>query len=119
MPPEKARRLAAWGFWGFVVLGMFTDTGQRAPALLMIVQVFVMTFTAFAWVHFDAKLRGRHLGRLMRMGIVALAAVFVPVYVIRSRGSVGALKSFGKFFGILLLLSVISVVVLSLTGRPI
>jgi hypothetical protein len=72
-------------------------------------------FIAFGWVHFDSRVRGILVGPALRIGVAGLAAVFVPVYVIRSRGWSQGLKSLARFLVILLagtaMFSILSAVV--------
>lgn len=41
---------------------------------------------ALLWVSGDARLRGWRLGLPMKLGLVLLMIVFIPVYLMRSRG---------------------------------
>jgi hypothetical protein len=51
-----------------------------------IAEALVFSVIIFVWVVEDARRRNFHLSALLKIGVVALGAIFVPVYMIRSRG---------------------------------
>ncbi|HUX82334.1 MAG TPA: hypothetical protein VMV35_05820 [Halothiobacillus sp.] len=65
----------------------------------------------FAWVYYDSRARGIHLGRWFKIGIASLSLVFVPAYVYQTRGlgkgslmmSVFLLKLIGTYLVITLI----------------
>lgn len=52
---------------------------------------------ALAWARLDARARGVALGAGMRIGLVLLAAAFVPAWLFRSRPPEQAWAALGRF----------------------
>lgn len=61
---------------------------------------------ALAWARLDAQARGIELGTGMRVGLVMLAAAFVPVWLLRTRPPQQAWLALGRFALWLVLLAV-------------
>jgi hypothetical protein len=82
-------------------------------------ETLVLAAIMFIWVVEDARRRNIQISALFKVGVVAMGAIFVPVYLIRSRGPRSALKSiavFGlEFVGCVLAASVL-MVALEMTG---
>jgi hypothetical protein len=69
----------------------------------------------FAWYYYDSIDRGFKRTRLMSMGVIVLAIIFLPVYLIRSRSGNQRWLAVLKFFAFMFLLGVVAVV----SGLPI
>jgi len=110
--------------WLFLVTVMFSSI---ADAVLpsgrtgggTVAEVIVFSIIMFLWVREDARRRNVNLSPLLKVGVVALGAIFVPVYMIRSRGFRSASRSMAifaaQFFGCLVA-TVIVLTVLQMTG---
>jgi hypothetical protein len=69
----------------------------------------------FAWLHYDEHQYTYRRSALLNMGIVALAILFVPVYLIRSRPAGRRLLSVVAFFGVVALWVVIGLLTTAVT----
>lgn len=65
--------------------GWIEEMRGSARTVLLLSEVLVYTVLILAWIHIDSIERGYARSRLLNVGIIALALVFVPVYLIRSR----------------------------------
>ena len=70
-------------FVNLFVAAYYPDLLQ-APALQLTVGL-TAGLLAVAWAHVDARLRGRQLPMALAVGIVMLAALFIPVWLFLSR----------------------------------
>jgi hypothetical protein len=69
----------------------------------------------FAWMHFDERRHTYRRSPLLNIGIVALAILFVPVYLIRSRPPGRRLLSVLAFFGVVALWLLIAAITAAVT----
>jgi hypothetical protein len=82
-------------------------------------EALVLAAIMFIWVVEDARRRNIQISALFKMGIVAMGVIFVPIYLIRSRGLRSALKGiavFGLEFAGCLLGASVLMAVLEMTG---
>jgi len=87
-PQQKTRVLWAFAAISFIsganpVIAMSADTVR----LIELVLLFAMVFMIFLWYRIDADERGFKRTPLLNMAIVMAAALAIPYYLIRSRGS--------------------------------
>ena len=61
-------------------------------------QVLVYTALILGWVHLDAAERSNARPRWLTIGVIAIAIVFVPVYLLRSRPKGARARALGGFF---------------------
>jgi len=83
-------------FFAFLI-GLLVSAKNTADSQLF--GAFALTFITFLWVRADARQRGFQLGSLFKVGVIILAVVFVPAYLIKSRGLRTASKSMAIFVG--------------------
>jgi hypothetical protein len=87
-----------------VLDGGLSGALANAPRNVQMYQFFASTIAvvslSFWWVHNDSVARGVRRSPLLNVGIVALAVVFVPVYLFRSREPGARLKAILTFFGL-------------------
>ena len=69
----------------------------------------------FAWLHYDAPQWSYRRSPLLNVGIVAIALVFVPVYLIRSRPPGRRLRAILGFLGLFVLWLLIGAVTFAIT----
>ena len=69
----------------------------------------------FAWLHYDERRFGYRRSALLNIGIVALAILFVPVYLVTSRPAGRRLLSVLAFFGVVALWFIIGVITKAVT----
>ena len=78
------------------VLGAWTE-GARGTTrtLLFWSQILIDTALIFAWVHADSIERHYVRSPLLNIGVIGLAVVFVPVYLVKSRPRGARAKALG------------------------
>ncbi len=81
--------LSPVGF-GTYDLFAYEDDGQLASSHLFLVIVGIGSI--LAWCSFDAKIHDFVISQGLRFGIILVAAIAVPVYLVKTRGWPGALK---------------------------
>ena len=78
--------------WIFLALVFLSTTAsavngyQKDAGGQMLVQGIVFTFITLMWVNADARQRKLTVTRLFKLGVIGFAGVFVPVYLISTRG---------------------------------
>lgn len=102
--PEDRTRLSRqrsnvlWTFLGMVALegtlGATLGEEGRAPAASLLIFTFIELALILAWVHFDSLERGFRRSAMLNIGIVAMALVFVPMYLYQSRKPEDRIKAF-------------------------
>lgn len=70
----------------------------------------------FMWVHYDSIERGYRRSALLSIGIVALALVFLPAYLVKSRPPGERLRAFFGLAVIVLLMALAEWIAGSITG---
>ena len=70
--------------------------------------IIILSALTFAWVHADSVERRYSRSRLLSVGIVGLAIVFIPVYLFKSRPSGAKAKSLIVFVVLFLFFIAIS-----------
>jgi len=68
--------------------GLFADALSVAPTTRLIADfgpTLVGVGFIFAWLHYDEKEHAYRRSPLLNIGILLLAIIFVPVYLVRSR----------------------------------
>ena len=72
------------------------------------VNVVVGGLIIFSWLIYDNRARGHSSSPLFKIGVVALAVVFVPIYLFKTRKAktacISILKYLGKFLIVFVLL---------------
>lgn len=79
--------LIAFGVFAFLngaTSQYLVGSSARAPAQLCFMLIAVGFY--FAWYYFDSEAIGYRRGKLLNVGVVALAIVALPYYFFRSRG---------------------------------
>jgi hypothetical protein len=80
--------------------------GHEQDAAISVMQGGVLAFVALWWMIEDSRQRQFVVSALFKIGVVAISGVFIPAYLIRSRGIRAAFMSMGIFvlqlFGIML-----------------
>jgi hypothetical protein len=112
--PAHARR-ALWSLLGLAfAIGASTavadarQTGE--PPVWTLLYNLGFGALTYAWVHFDSLRQGHRPSLLLRLGVVLLAAVALPWYLIRSRrGSARwiALVRLAGFFALLVVVATV------------
>jgi hypothetical protein len=69
----------------------------HAPNAAISMQGAVVALVALWWLIEDSRQRQFPVSPLFKVGVVAISGVFIPVYLIRSRGIRAAAKSIGVF----------------------
>jgi len=62
-----------------------------------LVEVLLFTFVILMWVNADSRERNVTVTRLFKVGVVCMAGIFVPLYVIRTRGWPAGAQRLGVF----------------------
>jgi hypothetical protein len=92
----------------FAALGFATSfldaRGVREPQVMQLGSVFVFSALTFAWFWVDSEARSYKRSPFLSVAIVALGALAVPYYLLRSRPRGQRLKAIGAFVGFILLL---------------
>lgn len=65
--------------------------------ILFWVPLVANAFLFFTWAQLDAAERNYRLSSTLKVGIVGLAVIFIPVYLVKSRSQGERLKAIGKF----------------------
>lgn len=101
--------------WAFAVVSFFAGANpviamsDESMRMVELGLVFAMVFLVFLWYRIDADQRGFQRSMLLNVGIVMIAAVAVPYYLIRSRGwqegPAAVLKALLVFLGSIVLSS--------------
>jgi hypothetical protein len=87
--------LGAVGLLG-AFLAMHPYFGTRNGVILLNAASIVLSLLLlFFWLHADGKETGYRRSRWLNVGIVMLAAVFVPYYLYRARPAGRRLRAFG------------------------
>jgi O-antigen/teichoic acid export membrane protein len=90
MNADIALRNAKRFFWIWLVAsllsGVLISPHSSIYTGISALIVVVWMVIPFAWVYYDSRARGIHLGRWFKIGIAALSLVFVPAYVYQTRG---------------------------------
>jgi energy-converting hydrogenase Eha subunit A len=84
-----------------------------------VAEAIVFSVIMFAWVVEDARRRNVHLSALFKVCVVALGAIAVPIYMIKSRGLRPASKRIAVFtaqFLGCLMITMIVLVALQMAG---
>jgi hypothetical protein len=66
-------------------------------ALFFWCEVLVYSMLIFGWVHVDSTGRGYSRPRWLDLGVIALALIFVPVYLVKSRPRGKRARALGGF----------------------
>ena len=61
------------------------DAPRQLNQIVLWVSIISVSVLIFGWVHFDAKERQYQKSKWLNVGVLALALIFVPVYLFRSR----------------------------------
>jgi hypothetical protein len=69
----------------------------NAVALLFWCEVLVYSMLIFGWVYVDSTQRGYSRPRWLDLGVLALALIFVPVYLVKSRPRGQRARALGRF----------------------
>ena len=106
--------------WAFAAVSFFAGANPMIAMsadmvrLVELALVFAMVFLIFLWYRIDADQRGFQRSMLLNIGIVMIAALAVPYYLIRSRGwqegPVAVLKALLVFLGSIVLSSLGAIV---------
>ena len=64
--------------------------------------VIVISVLMFAWVHVDSSERQYSRSLLLNVGIIGLAVVFIPIYLLKSRPRGSKAKALGAFLALFL-----------------
>ena len=89
-----------WAFLACVFLSTTASavTGyQKDAGGQMLAEGIVFTFITLMWVNADARQRNLTVNRWFKIGVIFFAGVFVPVYLIRTRGWKFGAKSLAIF----------------------
>lgn len=118
---DRARR-CKYAFFAVLFVLLFLGTYYPVlagdPNLRLIIAAGVGVL-AMVWAQFDARARGLELPTLVALGIVLLAAAFVPYWLFRTRSVQASWIAIGRFLLWLLLLVLffsLGVAVLELQG---
>ena len=108
-------RYRKWMFLATVNLSMVADVvyPRNKTGGATIAETLLFSVMAFVWVVEDARSRNIHLSALQKTGVVYLGAIFVPAYIIRSRGLRSGLKSIAIFVAQFVGCVLVSVIVLT------
>ena len=96
-------RLAAWAFWiglcAMLVLYLLGYPDGSAPVWMRALLKAAFNALAALWIHADARDRGWGAGGALAASVCGLVLVelAVPVYLVRSRGWRGALRTLPGF----------------------
>ena len=86
---QHAKTQILWAFAAISFISGANPVVAMSPDTVKLVEltlVFAMVFLIFLWYRLDADERGFQRSILLNVGIVMVAAVAVPYYLIRSRG---------------------------------
>jgi hypothetical protein len=106
--------------WAFAAVSFFAGANPviamsiESTRMIELMLVVAMVFLIFLWYRIDADQRGFQRSTLLNVGIVMIAAVAVPYYLIRSRGwqegPAAVLKALLVFLGSIVLSSLGAIV---------
>ena len=104
----RIRKIFAFAFWFLFALAGLTgedpaDWHASGPELWL---RLLTPLVIYAWFVYDAKCRDFRPGMWLRIGVFLIAPIGIPVYLVKSRGWRGSLKSAARFIGILVALAV-------------
>jgi len=69
----------------------------NAVALFFWCEVLVYSMLIFGWVYVDSSGHGYTRPRWLDLGVIALALIFVPVYLVKSRPPGRRARALGRF----------------------
>jgi hypothetical protein len=96
-------------FLAMIFVLLFLDTYYpalvRSP-MLRLLPALMGGLLALTWVHLDGAARGLQPGPGLRAGVVLLAAVFVPLWLFRTRAAEQAWWALGRFALIVAVLAI-------------
>jgi chromate transport protein ChrA len=79
---------------------LFANDGGMVGLIAYFGPTIIGLAFVFAWLHYDERDHAYRRSALLNIGIVVLAILFVPVYLIRSRPAGRRLWSVLAFFGV-------------------
>ena len=99
MASTMAARKLKWTYLAFLFASMagalFVSGRNTGEASLM--EAFALSIIAYPWVMTDSRQRDFKVGPFFTAGVICLGFIFVPAYLIRSRGIRIASKRMGIF----------------------
>jgi hypothetical protein len=80
----------------------FTGAHSPVPEFALFLPIIISLGLILTWVHIDSKEHNYVRPAIINMGIVALALVFIPIYLFKSRPTGARAKALGGFVIILI-----------------
>ncbi len=105
----KTNIILAVFFWVTVFLVTLVDPylqKQFSPQLVHISTTILFTILIFMWFLADSKAIEYKPSRLLKVGVVVLAVVAIPIYLVKSKGYKRAGLSLLKFLVFFIVLSI-------------
>jgi hypothetical protein len=89
---------------------------ETEPRLLTLAEGIVINFILFYWFMVDSGIRNYAASRLLKFMVVILGPIALFVYIIRTRGARGSIKSFVFALGLGLITASVSGIVAGVTS---
>jgi hypothetical protein len=89
---------------------------ETEPRLLTLAEGIVVNFILFYWFMVDSEIRNYAASRLLKFMVVILGPIALSVYIIRTRGVRGSIKSFVFALGLALITVSVSGIVAGVTS---
>jgi hypothetical protein len=116
---RRAKTRVLWAFAMFSFVSGARPMGTPEAATIEMLMIFGMALLIFMWYRFDSEERGFPRTPLLNIGMVMVAAVAMPYYLIRSRGWEIGQRSVAKALGMFLLSILLSTLGALMFGGPV